>query len=97
MKAKLNYINTNSLWDEMSAIASEAISDVENTLSTLKDNGVENPTINTTYGELYYDNKEEEVYVRKEDNDDPLRELNTHDILNIADEVNNFINEYNKD
>ena len=86
MKAKLNYINTNSLWDEMSAIANETLSEIEN---ALEESGKE--TIPTIFGTLYYDNEEDELYIRDKDGEEtPLREYNTHDILNVADEINEF-------
>ena len=85
------YINTNPLWNEMSAIANEALSEIEN---ALEESGKE--SIPTIYGTLYYDNKEEELYIRdKNGAETPLREYNTHDILNVADELNEYFNNEN--
>lgn len=82
------YINTNSLWDEMSAIASEALSEIENALDKSGEK-----SIPTTFGTLYYDNEEDDLYIREKDGEEnPLREYNTHDILNVADELNDYFN-----
>lgn len=81
------YINTNSLWDEMSAIANEVLSEIEN---ALEESGKESITTQR-FGTLYYDKDEEELYLRNQNGEEePLRELNTHDILNIADELNEY-------
>lgn len=92
---EISFINTNSYWDEMSAIAQETVSDIERVLEE-----VEVDAIQTNYGKIYYDNDEDEAYIlvdNDEDNDpQPLRELDTQEILYIADEINDFISDYNK-
>lgn len=87
---ELNYINTNALWDEMSDIANEAINGIEDVLREADLN------IETSFGMLHYDEDEEEVYLKTETDDIPLREEDTSKILTIADEVNDFVDEYNK-
>lgn len=82
----MNYINTNPLWDEMSAIANTALCEIQ---EAIEESGKEN--IPTTFGTLYYDNDEDELYIRDKDGEEtPLREYNTHDILNVADELNEY-------
>lgn len=87
MKKKyLRYINTERLWEDMSAIAQEAIEGIEDVVF---ESGEE---IETSYGTLYYDKDEEEVYLKdKEYSEKPLRETDTQYILEIADEVNDWI------
>ena len=87
MKKKyFRYINTKPLWEDMSAIAQEAIEGIENVVI---ENGKE---IETSYGTLYYDKGEEEVYIKDDEYaEKPLRETDTQYILEIADEVNEWI------
>ena len=83
----MTYINTNPLWDELSAIANEALSEIEN---ALEESGKES-IASSRFGTLYYDKNEEELYIRNQNGEEtPLRELNTHDILNVADELNEY-------
>ena len=92
---KVSFINTNGYWDEMSAIAQETVSDIERVLGE-----VEVDAIPTSYGKVYHDEDEDEAYILIDDDEDndpqPLRELDTQEILYIADEINDFISDYNK-
>lgn len=91
-KKELNYINTNSLWEEMSYIAQSALSDIENVLTESEEE------IETSFGTIYYDKEEEEPYIRdKEGEETPLREEDTQQILYIADEINDWIANYHED
>lgn len=94
-KKEVYCINTNPFWDEMSAIAQEAVSDIERVLGE-----VEVDSIPTTYGKVYNDKEEDEAYILIDDDEDndpqPLRELDTQEILYIADDINEWLNKYNK-
>lgn len=85
----MNYINTNSYWDELGAIASECLSDIENTLYPNETNT--DLEIKTSSGTLHWDKEEHEIYI----DDEPLREQDTQVILVIADEINDWIDENN--
>lgn len=81
----MKYINTNPLWEEMSDIANTALCEIEEVI-----NKSDETNIPTSYGNIYYDWDEEELYVSNAEGEEPLRELNTHDILNIAEEINEY-------
>ena len=95
----MNYINTNSYWDELGAIASECLSDIENSLYPNETNT--DLEIETTRGTLYWDKEEHEIYLNRGDkqhkDEVPLREQDTQDILIIADEINDWISENEKE